>query len=71
MMNNSLRVFFVVCFLAFDAAVIWFCLLKGDPANALHTWSNTAAWTSAVLVGAGIGILSVSDSVIQLFVKKP
>jgi hypothetical protein len=71
MMNNSLRVFFVICFLAFDAAVIWYCLLKGNPNDALQAWSNTAAWTTAVLVGAGIGIMSVSDSVIQYLSRKP
>lgn len=73
--NGTWRIVFASVGLAFDAAVIWWTLLCGNPANSLHASAQSWAWFMGFTTMAGIGVSSLSkplvDLVTWLTTKKP
>lgn len=69
-LNHTWKGVLCVGSLLFNAGIILFCLLKGEPANSLH--SSALAW-AFMLAGAtlgGLGIASLTPTVLDAFKPK-
>lgn len=67
--NNTWKAVITITTLLFNAGIIVFCLLKGEPANSLH--SSALGWAFIVDIGiiAGLGIGAALPTIVQLTSK--
>jgi hypothetical protein len=67
--NNTWRAGFTVCTFLFNAGIIVFCLLKGEPTNSLHSSAMSWAFFVDLTILAGLGIGSLVPSSIAETLK--
>lgn len=70
-MNNTLNVVLALIVLAFNAAIILYCILAGSPANSLHTSAMAWAFGTSILILAGFGIGSKLPDLVSALTGKP
>lgn len=58
-----------ICSLLFNAAVILYIVLAGDPVNSLHTSALAWCFASGLAILAGLGFGAISSLVPQLIKK--
>ncbi len=68
--NNTWKAVITLGTFLFNGAIITFCLLKGDPANSLHSSSLSWAFTVSLVILAGLGIGAFTPAIIDAYTKK-
>lgn len=68
--STTWRIVFAALALAFDAAIIWWTVLFGQPQNSLHASAQSWAWMSGLLVLSGVGVSAVSTRLVDLVAQR-
>ncbi len=68
--NNTWKAVITLGTFLFNGAIIVFSLWRGDPANSLHTSAQSWAFTTSLVILAGLGIGAFTPAIIDAFTKK-